>query len=120
MDEPEWEVPPEDPIAFTAELWMMADEILGDLDPPVRLSELLAAAEQRHGFGTADLVRLRTLIATAPDLDAVRPGAQAVLAAAGDGKTFHSRSFAGDDLLVGSLTVDDADYGATSVDRGRV
>jgi hypothetical protein len=120
MDEPEWEVPPEDPIAFTAELWMMADEILGDLDPPVRLSELLAAAEQRHGFGTADLVRLRTLIATAPDLDAVRPGAQAVLAAAGDGKTFHSRSFAGDDLLVGSLTVDDADYGATIVDRGRV
>lgn len=112
LDEPEWKVPPDDPIAFTTELWGFADEILRDLDPPLRLSALLAAAEQRHGFDAADLVRLRTLVATAPDLDAVRPRASAVLAAAGDGQTFRSESFAGDDLLVGSLTADEASYAA--------
>jgi hypothetical protein len=73
LDEPDWEAPPEDPIAFTAELWTLADEILGELDPPPMLSVLLAAAEQRHGFDAADLVRLRTLVAAAPNLDAVRP-----------------------------------------------
>jgi hypothetical protein len=106
-------VPPDDPIAFTVELWALADEIVGDLDPPRRLSALLAIAKQRHGFHAADLVRLRTLVATAPDLDAVRPGGSAVLAAAGDGQTFQSESFAGDDLLVGSLTADEAGYAAT-------
>jgi hypothetical protein len=119
LDEPEWEAPPEDPIAFTAELWTLTDEIFGDLDPPPRLSALLAAAEQRHGFDAADLVRLRTLVATAPDLDAVRPRAPAVLAAAGDGRTFQSASFAGDDLLVGALTADEAGYAATILARGK-
>jgi len=119
LDEPEWEAPPEDPIAFTAELWALADEILEDLDPPPRLSALLAAAEQRHGFDAADLVRLRTLVATAPDLDAVRPGAPGVLAAAGDGQTFQSASFAGDDLVVGALTADEARYAATIFARGK-
>lgn len=119
LDEPEWEAPPDDPIAFTAELWAVADEILGDLDPPPRLSALLEAAEQRHGFDAADLVRLRTLVATAPDLDAVRPGAPAVLAAAGDGQTFQSKSFAGDDLVVGALTADEAGYAATILARGK-
>jgi hypothetical protein len=119
LDEPEWEVPPEDPITFTSELWMLADEILGNLDPPSRLSALLAAAEQRYGFDAADLVRLRTLVATAPDLDAVRPRVPAVLAAAGDGRTFQSTSFAGDDLLVGALTADEAGYAATILARGK-
>jgi len=119
LDEPEWEAPPEDPIAFTAELWALADKILGVLDPPPRLSALLAAAEQHHGFDAADLVRLRTLLATAPDLDAVRPRAPAVLAAAGDGRTFRSASFAGDDLLVGALSADEAGYAATILARGR-
>jgi len=120
MDEPEWEAPADDPVAFTAELWALADEILGDLDPPVRLSALLAAAAQHHGFDAADLVRLRTLVATAPDLDAVRPGAPAVLAAAGDGQTFQSESFAGDDLVVGVLTADEAGYAETVLTtRGR-
>jgi hypothetical protein len=113
LDEPEWEGPAHDPLSFTAEIWALADEILGELDPPVRLSALLDAAEQRHGFDAADLVRLRTLVATAPDLDAVRPGAPAVIAAAADGRSFHSESFTGDDLVVGSLTADDARYAAT-------
>jgi len=119
LDEPEWEAPAEDPIAFTAELWTLADEILGELDPPSRLSALLAAAEERHGFDAADLVRLRTLVATAPDLDAVRPRAPAVLAAASDGRMFQSASFTGDDLLVGALTADEADYAATILSRGK-
>lgn len=118
LDEPDWEVPLEDPIAFTAELWASADEILRDLDPPPRLSALLAAAEQRHGFDTADLVRLQTLVATAPDIDAVRPGASAVLAAASDGQTFQSTSFAGDDLVVGALTADEAEYAKAIRARG--
>jgi hypothetical protein len=120
LDELEWEAPPEDPVALTAELWALADEILGDLNPPPRLSTLLAAAEKRHGFDAADLVRLRTLVATAPDLDAVRPGAPAVLAAAGDGQTFQSASFVGDDLVVGALTADEAGYSATILARGKV
>ncbi|MBV8138359.1 MAG: hypothetical protein JO121_22430 [Deltaproteobacteria bacterium] len=119
LDELEWEAPPEDPIAFTAELWALADEMLENLNPPLRLSALLAAAEKRHGFDAADLVRLRTLIATAPDLDAVRPGAPGVLAAAGDGQTFQSASFVGDDLVVGALTADEAGYAATIIAQGK-
>ncbi len=107
LDEPEWDAPPNDPIAFTSELWTLADELLTQVDPPVRLSVLLATAEERHGFDAADLVRLRTLVATAPDLDAVRPAEAAVLAAAGDGQKFQSKTFAGDDLVVGTLNGDD-------------
>jgi hypothetical protein len=117
-EEPEWEVGEDDPAAFTAELWNQADEILAVLDPPVRLSSLLAEAERRHGFDVADLVRLRALVATAPDLDAVRPGEPEVLAAAGDGSVFRSPSFAGDDLVVGVLRADDAGY-ATAILGGR-
>ena len=121
LEEPEWEAPADDPVAFTAELWALADEILRDVDPPVRLSALLAAAQQRHGFDAADLVRLRSLVATAPDLDAVRPGSPPVLAAAGDGQVFQSESFAGDDLVVGTLTADEAGYAATMLTTaGRV
>ena len=113
LDEPEWESPPDDPEAFTAELWAASDEVLANLDPPIRLSALLAAAEQHHSFDVADLVRLRTLVATAPDLAAVRPGAEPVLAAAGDGQSFQSVSFAGDDLIVGWLVADETAYAAT-------
>lgn len=110
---PEWEMAPDDPTAFSAESWTLAEEVLEKLDPPVRLSTLLAAAEQLHGFDVADLVRLRTLVATAPDLDAVRPGEPSVLAAAADGRTFRSPSFTGDDLVVGALETDEAGYAAS-------
>jgi hypothetical protein len=113
LEEPEWELPSEDPTAFTAEVWALADEILRGLEPPMRLSALLEVAQQRHGFDAADLVRLRSLVATAPDLDAVRPGSPPVLAAAGDGQVFEAESFAGDDLVVGTLTADEAGYAAT-------
>lgn len=113
LDDPEWESPPDDPEAFTAELWAASDEVLANLDPPIRLSALLAAAEQHHSFDVADLVRLRTLVATAPDLAAVRPSAEPVLAAAGDGQSFQSVSFAGDDLIVGWLVADETAYAAT-------
>jgi hypothetical protein len=83
------------------------------------LSALLAAAEQRHGFDAADLVPVRTLVATAPDLNAVRPRAPAVLAAAGDRQTFQSASFAEDDFVVGTLTADEAGYAATILARGK-
>jgi hypothetical protein len=112
LDDPEWEAPPDDPIAFTAEAWAQADDLLAELEPPQRLSALLAVAERRHGSDAADLVRLRALVATGPDLEAVRPGAPPVLAAAGDGRAFQSTSFAGDDLVVGSLTADEAGYAA--------
>ena len=113
VDDPEWELPTEDPYAFSTEHWALADEILGDLDPPVRLSTLLAAAEEQHGFDAADLIRLRTLVATAPDIQAVRPDMPPVLAAAADGEVFESSSFAGADLLVGGLTTDEELYVAT-------
>ena len=104
VENPEWEAPPEDPIAFTQEVWTASDHLLANLDPPVRLSALLESAEQNHGFDAADLVRLRTLLATAPDLDAIRPTEAAVLASAGDGQKFRSTAFVGDDLVVGTLT----------------
>jgi hypothetical protein len=104
LDDPEWELPLEDPIAFTSDVWTASDHLLADLEIPVRLSTLLATAQKHHGFDAADLVRLRTLLATAPDLDAIRPTEAAVLAAVGDGQQFESATFAGDDLLVGTLT----------------
>jgi hypothetical protein len=119
LDDPEWEEPPIDPVAFTAELWGITDEILRDLDSPMRLSALLTTAQQRHGFDAADLVRLRALLATAPDLDAVRPGGLPVLAAAGDGQTFDGGSFSGDDLVVGALSADDAGYAAMMSGRSK-
>ncbi len=119
LDDPEWEEAPVDPVAFTAELWGITDEILRDLDSPMRLSALLTTAEQRHGFDAADLVRLRALIATAPDLDAVRPGGGPVLAAAGDGRTFDAGSFSGDDLVVGALSADEAGYAAMMSGRSK-
>jgi hypothetical protein len=115
VDEPEWETPLVDPFAFTLDLWTAADNVLGGVDPPARLSTLLAAAEQAHSFDAADLVRLRALVATAPDLEAVRPGASPVLASADDGRAFRSDSFIGSDLLVGTLTADEAGYTATVV-----
>jgi len=118
LEVPEWETPLVDPLAFTAELWALSDHILRELDPPARLSVLLAAAEKDQGFDVADLIRLRTLLATSPDLDSVRPGAPAVLAAARDGQTFQTEFFAGDDLLVGRLTADDAGYAATVLAAG--
>lgn len=113
LDEVEWEAPPDDALAFKQEAWNVTDAVLMDVDPPARLSALLADVESRHGFDAADLLRLRTLAATAPDLDAVRPGARPVLAAAGDGLKFGSDSFAGDDLIVGELTADESGYRAT-------
>jgi len=113
LGQPEWDTPTEDPLAFTTDVWTTVDGILENLDPPVRLSALLATAQERHGFDAADLVRLRTLVATAPDLDAVRPGAPPVLAAAGDDQRFRSDTFTGDDLVVGMLTSDEAGYAAT-------
>ncbi len=110
--EPEWEALPTDPFAFTVDDWAAADELLGKVDPPSRLSELLSVAEGRHGFDIADLVRLRALVATAPDLEAVRPGASPVLAAASNGQSFRSDSFIGSDLLVGMLAAGDSGYTA--------
>ena len=44
-----------------------------------------------------------------------------MLAAAGDGQVFQSESFAGDDLVVGTLTADEAGYAATMLTTaGRV
>ena len=45
VEEPEWEEPAVDPFAFTVEEWTASDGLFGELDPPVRLSTLLAAAE---------------------------------------------------------------------------
>jgi len=110
VEEPEWEVPVVDPVEFSTEVWALADEVIGEPEAPVRLSALLTAAQQHHGFDVADLVRLRALVATSPDLDAVRPTSPPVLAAVGDGHAFQSGSFAGDDLVVGTLSADEAAY----------
>jgi hypothetical protein len=113
VGEPDWAEPTIDEFAFSSDAWAAADEALVDLDPPVRLSALLANAGRDDGAETADLVRLRALIATAPDLEAVRPGVAPVLAAGRDGHMFDGTSYAGDDLLVGLLAADDAGYAAT-------
>lgn len=110
VGEPEWAEPPIDPFAFSSEAWAAADEALAELDPPVRLSTLLSAAECDGGIETADLVRLRALVATAPDLEGVRPGVAPVLAASRDGRMFDGTTYAGDDLLVGLLAADEAGY----------
>jgi hypothetical protein len=110
IETPEWETPPVDPVAFTTDVWAATERLIGDLVSPARLSKLLTAAEQALDFNVADLVRLRALIATTPDLDAVRPGASPVTAAAGDGTTFRSRWFVGSDLLVGTLSADETTY----------
>lgn len=110
IGEPEWDEPPVDAFAFAPEAWSAADTALAELDPPARLTALLVESERSHGREAADLVRLRALVSTAPDLESVRPGSAPVLAAAGDGRTFRSAAFAGDDLLVGVLATDEAGY----------
>ncbi len=118
VDEPDWAEPTVDEYAFSSEAWTAADETLLDLDPPIRLSVLLENAERDVGMETADLVRLRALIATAPDLMEVRPGAAPVLAAGCDGRKFDGTSYAGDNLLVGLLAADEAGYAATIAPDG--
>jgi hypothetical protein len=113
----EWAEPPVDPFAFTPDAWAAADTVLATCDPPVRLSTLLVETEETHGFDVADLVRLQALLATSPDLEAVRPRAPAVLAAASDDETFRSASFVGTDLLVGTLTANEDSYRATTDPR---
>jgi hypothetical protein len=120
LEQPEWDARTHDPLAFSSETWSVTDQILGALEVPARLSALLAAARQQHDFDTADLIRLRSLLATAPDLDAVRPGSEHVLAAGGDGQQFDSDSFSGDDLIVGTLAPDESGYAdAVLGDSGR-
>lgn len=104
VEEVEWEEPVVDPQAFTAEAWTAADGVIDALEVPERLDMLLARTEEAHGFDVADLLRLRAMAATAPDLDSVRPGAAPVLAAAADGAAFESASFRGANLLCGLLT----------------
>jgi hypothetical protein len=106
IEEPEWEDAIVDPFAFTHDEWALSDQLLSLLDPPVRLADLLERAEAQHGHRVADLVRLRALVAVAPELDSVRQGARPVLAAAIDDQTFESRSFFGTNLLVGTLVAD--------------
>lgn len=118
VGEPEWAEPPVDPFAFSSEAWAAADEALVELDPPIRLSALLSAAERDAGTDAADLVRLRALVATAPDLEGVRPGAAPVLAAGRDGRTFRSEAYVGDDLLVGLLAADEAGYASMVMTTG--
>ena len=113
IENPEWEAPPVDAYAFANETWGAAESVLEGLDAPIRLSKLLATAEASYGFDVADLIRLRALVATAPDLDAVRPGSSGVLAAAGDETLFRSRWFAGSDVLVGTLSPNDGVYRGT-------
>ncbi|HJU24279.1 MAG TPA: hypothetical protein VJ891_17380 [Casimicrobiaceae bacterium] len=102
VEEPEWEDAIIDPFAFTPEEWALADEML-TLDAPVRLADLLEQAATEHGRRVADLVRLRAIVAVAPDLEAVRPNARPVLAAVIDEQTFDRQSFAGTNLLLGTL-----------------
>jgi hypothetical protein len=109
--EPEWAETPVDEFSFPKETWDTTDAVL-DLTEPVRLSSLLALAEAAGGFDAADLVRLRALAATSPDLDAVRPSSTRVLAAGHDGRKFRSGSFLGDDLLVGTIEADPAGFAA--------
>ena len=116
VDDPEWDAQWVDPFAFSNDAWAAADAVLDQLEAPTRLSVLLEAAGNTHGFDVADLLRLRALVATAPDLEAVRPGAPPVLAAVGDGVPFTCRWFEGSDLLIGMLTADDVAYNGTMSD----
>lgn len=112
VGEPDWADPLPDPFEFTPDAWSASDDVLAGVDPPARLSSLLAAAEQAAGFDAADLLRLRALVSTAPDLDGVRPGGSPVTAAADDGRSFRTHRFAGADLLIGNLLADEAAYAA--------
>lgn len=108
IDSPDWDEAPVDPFAFSFEAWAVTDDVLDHLEPPRRLSGLLAAVEAAHGFEAADLLRLQALIATAPELETGRPESAPVLVAGNDGTSFSSPSFQGVDLLVGTLWIDEA------------
>lgn len=103
VEEPEWAEPTVDPLAFDSDAWAATDVLVDALEVPARLSRLLASALHAGGSEAADLLRLRALVATSPDLDAVRARTRHVLAAAADGRRFAGAGFAGDDLLVGRL-----------------
>ncbi len=114
----EWAEPLVDPLAFTPEAWAAAEAAMS-FEGNERLSAVLGRACAQGGPDAADLVRLRALLATAPDLDAVRPGAAPVVAAGGDGHTFRAAGFAGDDLLIGHLEADPAGFAAMLDERAQ-
>ena len=118
IDEPDWEEPLVDELTFAPETWVAADTVLA-FAGNARVSELVERALATGGPEVADLVRLRAMLATAPDLDAVRPGAAPVMAAARDGTIFSAAGFAGDDLLVGHVEADAASFAAMLTERAQ-
>ncbi|MBI2773068.1 MAG: hypothetical protein HYX56_01050 [Chloroflexi bacterium] len=103
VTDPAWEEPAPDPLEFDEHTRGSVGELLDALTTPQRLSRLLVTALER-GFNTADLLRLRALVATAPEILATDPE-QRLLIAAPIAASFRLDGFAGDDLLVGLATV---------------
>lgn len=118
LEEVEWAEPAADPLAFDQEAWAAAEAAMA-FEGNEHLSVLLDRAFAAGGRDAADLVRLRALLATAPDLDAVRPGTVGVLAAGRDGRAFAAAGFTGDDLLVGHLEADPAGFAAMLAERAQ-
>jgi hypothetical protein len=97
-----------DPRRYPGEAWQATTEALDAVTVPTRLSELLTPlrAAGEDGLVAADLLSLRTLKATDPDLEELRRHTSRILAAADDGETLTDDDLAGADLLVGWLEPD--------------
>lgn len=97
-----------DPRRYPEEAWQATTQALDALAAPTRLSELVAhlRAAGDDGRVAADLLNLRTLKATDPDLEELRRHSRRVLAAADDGEALVDDDTEGADLLIGWLEPD--------------
>ncbi len=110
VEEPEWELPADEPRVFDDRAWAKSDAVLEALDPdqPVRLGILVEQARSSGGHLAAELVRLRGMTAVAPAFDQLQPGGRSILAAVADGTRFPAGApLWGDDLLLGRLAPSD-------------
>lgn len=102
IEDPEFAEVATDPLAFDEATIALVARILGEVDAPRRISDLLRELHE-SGFAAEDLLRIQALLATAPELSPAAPGDRLLVAAA-DGVTFEDGAFAGDDLLVAAAT----------------
>lgn len=95
----------DDPRRFPRAAWEAVEAALGDLNEPVRLSELVGKVQASAGSAAAELVVYEAHRFLDPRLEEARRGRD-VLAAADDGAALDDDLFIGSDLVVGRLVPD--------------
>ncbi len=98
----------DDPRRYPETAWQATTEALDGLTVPTRLSALRTRlrVDGEAGAVAADLLSLRALQATDPDLQGLRRRARRIVAAADDGEPLADDDVEGADLLVGWLEPD--------------